>query len=230
MIPYRALTKIVCILCAQQHETKQPICERCQALLIPLINPCKQCATPTPPELLQDHRCRFCITNPPPLDAIFAPYRFEDPLRTLLHEFKYHDKIFLAPFLANLMTNCLPSSIRSKTCLVPVPSYRKRIHERGYNQSAILCQYLSKKTKFPYLMNQIKKIKHTPPQAGLDKKTRQQNLKNAFQCRHIPYTHVILVDDLVTTGSTANEIAITLKQSGVSSVSLWCVAKTCFEV
>jgi ComF family protein len=213
-----------CSLCSCLHQTKAPICSACEALFIPLGAACLHCATPLPD--ISYTRCGHCIKQPPALDTVFTPYRFEEPLRTLLHLFKYHEQLHIALFLAKKMQQALPPITPQTTCLIPIPIHPKRMRTRGFNQAALLAQHLAKQLKTPYLSNHIKKIKNTTAQAELDARTRHTNLRGSFSIKPIPYTHVILVDDLITTGSTANELARQLKNQGVHEVSLWCVAKT----
>jgi len=153
---------------------------------------------------------------------VFASYRFEEPLRTLLHDFKYRESLHLAKFLSSIMGEIPPTE-----CLIPVPSHKKRLRQRGFNHAVILAQHLAKKIQRPYLTSHIQKIIDTPSQAKLDASERRRNLQNAFKIKALPYQHVTLIDDLITTGSTANELALQLKAQGVARVDLWCIAKTC---
>jgi ComF family protein len=151
---------------------------------------------------------------------------FEEPLRTLLHEFKYKKGLYLGPFIAQLMMQKIPLMDLEKTCLIPVPIHPQRLKERGYNQAVVLTQLLAKKLGYTYDLSRCQKKRNTPPQAGLDKKARQKNLRHAFETKPIHYPHVVLIDDLMTTGSTANELACTLKAVGVHQVDVWCCART----
>ncbi|MDX2345369.1 MAG: ComF family protein [Legionella sp.] len=220
--------KTPCGLCAQYHDTFEPLCTYCESLLIPLGAACRQCATPLPDTKIL--LCGHCIQHPPPLDAVFTPYRFEGPLRTLLHDFKYHEKLHLSLFFAKQMQHTPPAFNPKDTCFMPIPLHKKRIQTRGFNQSAVLARHLAKRFNQPCSLNHIKKIKNTPPQASLPAKTRQKNIRNTFDVQPVTYSHVILIDDLITTGSTANELARQLKSQGCEQVSLWCLAKTCLSL
>lgn len=122
-----------------------------------------------------------------------------------------------------------PLFTSQKTCLIPVPLHKKRLQKRGFNQAALLAQALSKTLHQPCLLQAIQKIKNTQPQAALDAKRRLSNIKDTFKIKPVPYPEVILIDDLITTGSTANELAYQLKRQGIKRVSLWCIAKTCLD-
>ncbi|MDF1678647.1 MAG: ComF family protein [Legionellaceae bacterium] len=226
-IPHEWHLRTPCNLCLQNHTARTSLCYFCESLLIPLGAACRQCATPLPDTNLT--LCGQCIKHPPPIDVVVAPYRFEEPLRTLLHLFKYHEALHLSHFLAEKIRAAAAPITKAKTCLIPVPLHPKKLQKRGFNQAAVLTQHLSKTCGLPALLHHIKKIKNTPPQAALEAKSRQKNIKDSFNVPSIPYSHVILVDDLITTGSTANELARALKLKGVKTVHVWCIAKTCLE-
>jgi ComF family protein len=194
---------------------------------MPLGPACKQCATPLPDAHIT--RCGHCIKHPPPLDAVFAPYQFEAPLRTLLHDFKYREKLHLSLFFTKHMQYTPPEFNPSNTCLIPIPLHKKRMRTRGFNQAAVLATDLAQQLNLPCLIQHIQKTKNMPPQAALAAKERKQNIRDTFSIKPITYAHVILIDDLITTGSTANELAHQLKSQGTEQVSLWCVAKTCLN-
>lgn len=213
----------ICTLCNQFHREKVALCERCLQSLIPLDFRCKHCANPLPhPEQLI---CGACIRKKPHFDETWVNYRFEEPLRSLIHQFKYHQQLYLAKLLCTLMMHARPQNSLLPDCLIPIPMHPSRIKARGFNQAAILAKMLSKELNIPWNISHCQKVKNTLPQAGLNGKERQTNLINAFTLKPLPYKQVALVDDLVTTGSTANEMAKLLKQSGVEQVNLWCCAK-----
>lgn len=225
-ITQRPLLKMQCCLCSEYHTEKAPICHACEQLLLPLGPACIQCATPLPDDPLS--LCGHCIKKTPAIDKVFTIYRFEEPLRTLLHDFKYREKLHLSQFwVQKMLLN--PPKISPNTCLIPVPIHKKRLYLRGFNQAAVLAYRLGKTMNIECSTQHIQKIKNTAPQAELEAKARQKNLRGSFKLAPIHYQHVILVDDLITTGSTANELADQLKKQGVQQVDLWCIAKTCLE-
>lgn len=184
---------------------------------------CRHCAIPIP----DDHFlvCGPCGTKKPAIDSVLTAYRFEEPLRTLLHEFKYHEGLYLGTFLTDLMLHALPTQPYETQCLIPVPMHPARLRQRGFNQAVELTKHLGRQLKLPYKLSHCQKIINTVPQAGLNADQRKKNLRHAFQAKRLPYQHVTLVDDLLTTGSTANELARTLKNQGVARVDLWCCAR-----
>ncbi|USQ15121.1 ComF family protein [Legionella lytica] len=188
---------------------------------------CQHCATP-----LADSGsliCGGCIKNPPQFTQAYVAYKFEEPLRGLLHQFKYHNGLYLHSFLSHLMLSGLPSS-NLPQCLIPVPMHAQKIKQRGFNHAAVLTRDLAKKLNLPYDLTSCQKTLNTAPQASLDKEQRQKNLRNAFNSKKLPFQHIALIDDLLTTGSTANELALTLKKAGVEQVDLWCCARAVVNI
>jgi ComF family protein len=217
----------VCELCRQYHNQPVAICELCQGLFQRIGPCCRYCALPLPDE---DYLvCGYCCKKQPFIDKTMTAYLFEEPLRTLLHRFKYKDALYLQSFLVSLMLKALPPSGLQTDCLVPVPLHPRRMRERGYNQAAELCKRLAKQFKVPYELNLCKKRIHTPSQAGLSGQQRRENLRHVFEIKSSGYQHITLVDDLLTTGSTANELARAFKVEGVKQVELWCCARVSLE-
>ncbi len=217
----------ICGLCNQYHSDVFAVCNDCQQSLTPLGPACRHCAQPLPDNNFLV--CGRCCQKKPFIDNVITAYCFDEPLRVLLHEFKYREGLHLLTFLTQLMINALPDIHYKTECLIPVPMHPKRLRARGFNQAAELTKQLHKKLNLPYDLHACKKIVNTPAQAGLNAKMRSSNLRNAFslkgKIKGKNYQHITLVDDLMTTGSTANELARTLKKQGVAQVDLWCCAK-----
>lgn len=113
--------------------------------------------------------------------------------------------------------------------LLPVPLARKRLRERGYNQAAMLAGWIGKHMEIPVDERQLLRIKETPAQQGLDARARKRNLQGAFALRNpaaLRGKHVALVDDVLTTGATANGIARLLVDAGAARVDVYCLART----
>lgn len=212
----------ICVLCQQYHHDQYAICQSCYNLLTPLGASCRYCALPVSPG--STLICGQCCLLKPTIDRIITAYHYEEPLRTLLHTFKYYQGLYLTSLLAHLMLQA-SFDVTKTDCLMPIPLHRKRLRQRGFNQSAVLAKRLAQELCLPYLPTSCKKIINTAPQAGLDGYQRRVNLINAFMAKPIPYQRVTLIDDLYTTGSTANEMARTLKAQGVREVQVWCCAR-----
>jgi ComF family protein len=212
----------ICFLCNQYHRENDAICAECSNFFQTLGHACDYCAKPLPN--IENTICNACSLNKPFVDKVFTAYLFEEPLRTLLHEFKYHNGLFLASLLTKLMLKA-PIDKDKIGCLMPIPLHHKKLKERGFNQAAILAVNLSKIINVPYDINSTQKTRGTRAQAGLKAEERGINLQNAFVSEKQSYKQITLVDDLLTTGSTANELAKTLKEQGAEKVYLWCCAR-----
>ena len=213
----------VCILCHHNHPKPVAICEKCAILFQRLENPCRYCNRPLPNNdfLL----CGECLRNRPAFDRVITKYHFEGPLRTLLHEFKYLNALYLRTFLVQLMLESYDEELAHADCIIPIPLHKQRIRQRGFNQAAELAKLLAQKLHIPYDTKICKKITNTLPQVGLGADERRKNLRHSFIAKTAPYRYVLLVDDLITTGSTANEVSLVLKKQGVKRVDIWCCAR-----
>lgn len=214
----------ICALCNLYHRDKTAICTACQDFFLRIDSACYYCALPLPnTDFLI---CGHCSKKPPYFDHVVAAYHFKEPLRTLLHEFKYQEGLYLCSFFANLIINSISKEDLNTECLLPVPLHPKRLRQRGFNQSAELVKHLGRRFNIPYHLTHCKKILNTSPQADLTADQRKRNLQHAFAVEPFSYHHVTLVDDLLTTGSTVNELAFMLKNQGVKRVDVWCCART----
>lgn len=222
-ISQRLRLPAICVLCNHYHRGRLAVCAECHPLLSPIGPACHYCALPLPDtDFLV---CGHCCKDKPSVDRAIAPYYFEEPLRSLLHEFKYHEGLYLCSFLANILMTAIPKEALNTECLIPIPMHPKRLQQRGFNQAAELAKHLSRAFNIPYALSHCKKIINTAPQAELTATERRKNLRDAFHASPLPYQHVTLVDDLLTTGSTVNALAKTLKQLGVTRVDVWCCAR-----
>lgn len=215
----------ICTLCNQYHPTALALCPACLAHIKPAGIACSICANP-----LNDGvagLCGSCIQQKPWFDEAWIPCPFEEPLRSLIHQFKYQQSLYLTGLLTHLMLKVLPVDIKPD-CLIPVPLHPERMKMRGFNQAALLARNLSRKTGIACDLYNSHKIIHTKPQAGLSRKTRLLNLRQVFTVKPIQAKHIVIVDDLMTTGSTVNGLSRLFKEQGVERISVWCCARTVF--
>jgi len=221
--PLIRLIPHTCYLCNDYHKSANALCASCNALFTPLEHACAICALPLSASPFQI--CGHCIQKKPYFDRAIAPIAFNTVLRTLLHAFKYHNQLYLTTFFANLILQHLPEDALDTQCLIPVPIHMTRMRQRGFNQAVLLTKLLAKKLQKKYDLRHCKKIVSTEPQAELNVYDRQKNLNHSFKVHPLPYQHVTIIDDVITTGSTVNELAKTLKKSGVTKVDVWCCAR-----
>jgi ComF family protein len=170
--------------------------------------------------------CGTCCVKRPAVDRVITHYRFSEPLRTLIHAFKYDSALYLNAWLTGLLLDAKPEGY-STECLIPVPLHPNRLRQRGFNQAVLLTRALSKQLNLPHVLDACEKIALTPSQAGLSASQRQTNLNHSFHAKRLPYQHITLIDDVYTTGATANTIALLFKKQGLKRIDVWCCARTC---
>ena len=215
---------VVCILCDQYLYKPNLLCEYCYHLLQTIDRGCEICAKPL--QNSSQMTCEDCQKFPPEFDKIYCSFAYIEPLQNILHKFKYHNALYLKSLLTKLLLE-RPVANAEIGCLVPVPLAKQKLQQRGYNQAEILGRELAKKLNVNYNPRLVKKVLHTANQVDLTGDARRQNLCNAFEClTEIPYATITLIDDIVTTGSTVNEISKILKSGGVKKINVWCVART----
>jgi ComF family protein len=178
--------------------------------------------------------CGACLAKPPAFTRTIAALRYTFPIDALIHTLKYQSNLAIAPILANLLITRLKglkATERMPDIIIPMPLHPVRLRERGFNQAMEISRYISKHMGIVLLPDSCQRIKHTPPQTGLPWKDRHKNIRKAFSCK-IDFSgkHVALVDDVMTTGATLNELAKALKKQGATEISNWVIARTLPEI
>lgn len=197
------------------------LCDACLQRFAPALPRCPRCALP-----LQAPHCAACLREPLPLDAVHAAVDYQPPWDGLLQALKYEQALGLAPPLAALLARDAPSPPPG-CLLLPVPLHRRRLRERGYNQSQLLAQALAERLALPVDLRLIERVADTPAQARLSRRERLANLRQAFALRGpAPQRPCLLIDDVMTTGATLATLATLLRAAGVPGVSAWVVART----
>ena len=193
------------------------LCLPCESSLVRLDPPyCETCARPRPPNRL----CGDCASSRPAIDGIRAPYLMEGTIREGVHSLKYRNVRSAAPTLGGLIAGWLSSTPVPGEALVPVPLHARRLRERGYNQSALLAKEVGKRTGLPVVEGMLLRTRDTPPQTTMPGRAeRARNVEGSFSCRGDPRgQNLVLVDDVVTTGSTMFACATALKAAGAAVV------------
>lgn len=214
-----------CRLCGGLANNPVSLCNGCLADLPLNPFPCPRCgsvlahATALP--------CGECQRQPPQFDHAHIPYCYAPPLIPFITSLKFHGRLADARLLGNLLLASLRSaSYPLPECLIPVPLHPLRLRERGFNQALELARPLSQHLHLPLEPHVVQRHRQTRPQSELSGAKRRRNLRNAFQLvAPIPYQHVALIDDVVTTGSTLNELAKVLRQGGVKTIQIWAIAR-----
>lgn len=174
--------------------------------------------------------CGKCLRQDFYFDQVFSPFLYQKQVIKLLHRYKYSEQLFLARSISQLFLKHLYASgilLHSlPEVIIPIPLYRRRIQKRGFNQSIELAKHLAQQTNINIDYGILKRIKATTSQSGLNAKQRKKNIKNAFAIEEpLPYHHMVLMDDVMTTGNTVNEAARILKKAGAKRVDVWTIAR-----
>lgn len=231
----RAVLPVDCLGCGQslRRDPTPYLCRPCWDLITPLSGArCTHCDRPfasqTATAWSPAHRCHSCIERPPSYDRAWTLYPYLPPLRDAICALKYRNVYGLAPVLSKLMIRALPPDLNVDV-VVPVPLHRSRLRAREFNQSLLLADRVGRYLMRPVSTIDLVRVTATEPQTALTRSERLRNLRRAFHVRNaVPFAgrHVLLVDDVLTTGTTVNECAKALRMAGAESISALTLART----
>jgi len=208
-----------CLLCRSTCGG-QPLCLECAAdlPLAPKAN-CPVCGEQT----THGERCGACLKDAPHFDRTTMAFVYDFPVDRLIHALKYGHQLAIAGWLARCIT---PGIRHDVDLIIPLPLHPERLRERGFNQSMEIAREIGKYLHLPIDHRILCRTRPTASQAGLALKERNKNVKGAFECTtDLTGQHVLLVDDVMTSGATANECARVLKLHGASEVSVAVAAR-----
>lgn len=223
-VNYRLLFNQHCSLCQLQPAQVNGLCEDCHADLPWLLLGCPICGLP---RLSPNHPCIHCQLKPLKFDRTEAPLEYRFPINSLLPGIKYQGRIQTLGWLAELLAHHLLDRCHIwPDLLLPVPMHPIDEALRGFNQAELLAELLSKKLQIRCDSKQLRKTQRRVKQMTLNASARQKNLQGAFGVSGELPKNVALIDDVMTTGATADEIAGVLKNHGASHVQVWVLART----
>jgi ComF family protein len=210
-----------CFLC--RGAADDVLCRECDADLPRLEGArCPRCALASPGGAL----CGRCLAQAPRYDATLAALSYDFPADALIHALKFRGELALSSLLSALLQEKVLSS-PAVDLVVPVPLSARRLRERGYNQAVELARPLAAAARVPLELALCERMRDAPPQMELPWTERARNVRGAFRCaRALEGAAVAVVDDVMTTGATLDEVAATLKAAGAASVVNWVVART----
>ena len=211
-----------CVLCGDPAAALL-LCAACRAdlPLLPAMR-CPVCALPT----AQGTPCGHCISDPPAFDATAAAMAYAYPLEPLILHYKYGTGMPLASLFADAINGVIPAD-GPPDVVTAIPLSRARLVERGFNQALEIAKPLAGKRGIPLRADLGVRIRHTGAQADLPYRERRKNVRGAFACiEDLGGMTIAVVDDVMTTGSTLDEFARTLKQRGAMRVVNWVLART----
>ena len=215
-----------CVFCGViATEDERCVCGGCNMDLPWIGNSCEFCAMPLAGSAPQGVPCADCQLDPPRFTATLAPLHYSFPVDAAIKAFKFHRKLHYQPAFSDILLGVLAHLPEDVDTVLPVPLHRWRRMRRGFNQAEELARPVQKQLRLPLLDNVVR-AKPTPYQSGLDAAERRRNLRSVFRVRgSISANHVLIIDDVITTGETCRQLARVLFESGVTKVSVLAVAR-----
>lgn len=219
-----------CLLCDEVADGTTPVCMACETELPWLGDHCQRCAVPLPAAGMT---CGQCLMQPPAFERVVAPWTYNFPIDSLITRFKHSAKWPYGHLLGDLLAQSLQhrfnDDLPRPDVLVPVPMSTRRLRQRGFNQAAMLARWLSERLDVPIDERLLLRPQDTNAQQDLNAEARKRNLHHAFALASdasVKGRHLALVDDVLTTGATAQALALLLLDAGASRVDVYCLART----
>ena len=224
----RFLFPSVCALCGDPGTDGLDLCAPCRHDLPLQLHTCPRCGVALSSPSTPDTFCGTCQLHPPPYDRVLAPFRYDTPLDHLIHRLKYSGRLEQARLLGDLLAHWLEQHLDAfPDRVIPVPLHPTRLRQRGFNQAVELARRVCKRLELPLDTQSCRRQRATPPQSEMaDARERARNIKGAFAVRGEVRGSVVIVDDVMTTGSTVGELAKCLRAAGAARIEVWAVART----
>ena len=229
---YKYFISAYCYNCTAYIDNTECLCANCFSKIIFLTDPhCKICGEMFPYKVEEEMMCASCIKEAPFYDQARYLFAYTPESKNIIFKIKYHNQVHLAKFCARLLSAKFISFIERADFIIPVPMHFFKLILRGFNQSMVLVKYLAKFSQKDYIKYLLVKSKYTKSQSLLTRKARLTNLKNTIKIKEkykemIKDKTILLIDDVITTGSTINECARILKKAGAKEVLVLAIAKT----
>jgi ComF family protein len=217
-----------CVLCGAPGLPGVDLCTGCMNDL-PRNRPCcPRCAIPMPPDQPPGWVCGECRRHPPPFALAHTAFVYREPVTVMVAGAKFRGRLNLARLLGICLAgSLLDSHVELPDLVVPVPLHPARMRERGYNQALEIARAAAPRLGVRIDAARCVRTRSVTPQEGLERAQRRRNVRGAFEVGgRLDAAHVAILDDVVTTGSTAAEMAKALRGAGVDRVDLWAVART----
>ncbi len=212
-----------CPGCLGRVRTGRDFCAGCEGSLPYISTACPRCAIPLAGG--GGHECGPCQRKPPPFERAVALFRYDDPVRGLIHDLKYGGQIHLARLFGELLVERLAGAGGHPDRIIPMPLHPRRLRERGYNQSLEIARPVARRLGLPLDYDTLTRIRPTVAQADLPLEERARNVRGAFAAAgRLKGLRVALLDDVLTTGHTATAAARALRRAG-AVVELWVIAR-----
>lgn len=219
-----------CLLCDEPAHNPYPLCDSCEQELPWLDERCEICALPLAMSGLE---CGPCRRQVPAYTRVEAPWHYGFPIDTMITRFKHNAQWplgrLLADGLARWLLQAFAMGLPRPHRLLPVPMARERLRKRGFNQAQMLAQWLAPVLQIRCDDNLLLRPQANRAQQDLDAQARRQNLRSAFTLADkalVRGLHVAIIDDVMTTGATAQALALLLRRAGAIRVDVYCLART----
>lgn len=205
------------------------ICAPCLSRFAAPTCRCERCALRVPDGVTV---CGACIKSPPPFDSAFASVDYAHPWDQLIARFKFNAALDLSSALADLLVQTHRASrLALPDCVLPIPLSAQRLRERGYNQAWELARRVGQRLHAPAEARLLLRVKDTPHQLAFPPAKRAANVRGAFAVEptrlpEVRGKRIAVIDDVMTTAATANEVAAVLRQAGAAEVHFWVIART----
>jgi ComF family protein len=215
-----------CVLCGSLGHEGLDLCQACYKDMPHNEHSCPQCANPLPPSS-SNLICGVCQKHTPAYDRTLSLFVYSTPVDRLILRLKFNYKLELGRLLGTLMARNLEAKIEKiPQLIIPLPLHHKRLRERGYNQAVQLAKPIAKQLNVPLDKHYCHRVRDTAQQSQLPRHERQKNVRGAFALRPgFSAKHVAIVDDVMTTGQTVNELARLLRKNGVEYIEVWVCAR-----
>ena len=218
-----------CLLCSAAAGRPLDLCEPCERDLPWVERSCYTCALPLPADAVS-RRCIACVGKPPAFEATVAALSYSFPVTRMITEFKENRRLVFGSVLSYLLAQRLEASgiLSPGSLLVPVPLSSARLRRRGFNQAQEIAQHLSHRFGLPVCNRLLSRNPSSQDQKRLGASQRRKSVKGTYAVGRRPEVpaSVLLIDDVMTTGATAGEIARLLRKAGTCSVRVAVLART----
>lgn len=221
----QAIFKQNCALCASPKTSKHAVCKPClNDLPWHPQTSCPQCGLASSGII-----CGSCLNSPPDFDATISVFLYAYPVDTMMQRYKYGNMLNLGNTFGEFLAEktALENHFKNIDLIIPMPMHPQRLKERGFNQALEIAKIVTKNCKEKLDYKSVNRQTLTPPQASLPLKERVKNIKDAFKVdAGLSGKRIAIVDDVMTTGASLNELAKTLKKAGAAHVECWVIART----
>lgn len=220
-----------CGLCHAEVDAAATLCPDCWSRVGFIVDPvCECCGVPFDRDWGPGTLCGPCIESHPSFDRARAATLYDDAVRSLILGLKHGDRHDLVALFASWMHRVGDTFWPTADLIVPVPLHWTRLWSRRFNQSALIAKAIGRLSDVPVLVDAITRTRRTPSQGGLGRKDRLRNVRNAFAVRQpaldrIQGKHIIVIDDVLTTGATVSQVADCLRKRGAAQIDVLTVAR-----